>query len=251
MVPPSPAKGVRVCTPCHQRKVSCDLLRPSCTACIKYARSRPAHICEYGPGAANPGEAKSARDRLEAETEQQLAALSPARTRSETKALDVFEHEADEEIVGEERDEKVNPGEGEGHSIEEERQIKPRPVLPRLSFPSSYPTFPLTLPLPSLPRAPLPPTPVTPHFVSVFAPTPPTLAYSSSPVLSPRPASGVRRPSFPDEATLFDPRALAPVYLGSRFSISPPSSRDGQPASVAVQQVDYESAHDERIFAYQ
>ncbi|BGP12348.1 hypothetical protein JCM10213_006521 [Rhodosporidiobolus nylandii] len=214
------SKVVRVCDACHKRKVSCDLVRPSCSACIKYTKSRPGHVCTYGPGAAFPGEEKVKRASPEDEGN---CSLMPAKTRSATKALREIEAGGDEAEQVE-----VDAGEAEPSSEDEPIYKKRKhPALAPLCLPTTFPTFPATLPpLPSpvTHRAPTPPpSPITPYFTSVFA-TVPAPELCSPPVLSPRPASGMRRPSFPDHATLFDPAFLAAQRSFAGLSVSPPST---------------------------
>ncbi|GAA5982230.1 hypothetical protein JCM11641_006233 [Rhodosporidiobolus odoratus] len=243
------AKVVKVCSPCHSRKVSCDLVRPTCGACVKYSKHRPDHVCTYGPDAAQPGESKVRRTPEALLWEDKGgkgkgASLLPSRTRAEARALAALGVD-DEDGRKVEKADKV---EGQGafsygvHSPRYRRMTVLRPVEPPVlpvikrrqvchSRPTTFAPFPLALP--SLPRTITPPpspvtpvTPVTPYFTSVFAPTPsPELC--SPPVLSPRPSSGLRRPSFPDHATLFDPAFLAAQRSFARLSVSPPSTSGG------------------------
>ncbi|GAA5855065.1 hypothetical protein JCM8547_002367 [Rhodosporidiobolus lusitaniae] len=215
----------RVCLACHKRKVSCDLLRPTCTACKTYSRARPDHVCEYGPGAALPGESKREKDKSAPVEQEQKASLMPAKTRSATRMYreisygEEVEEEVSEEAELEVMDEK--PAE-QGPSSEPSRRLAPPP----LSLPPSFPVFPSTLPPlpPPEPQAQLSPlpSPHTPYFTSVFSSTP-SPEMCSPPVLTPRPASGPRRLSLPDEA-LFDPAYLAAQRSFARLSVSPPST---------------------------
>ncbi|GAA6038639.1 hypothetical protein JCM8097_009460 [Rhodosporidiobolus ruineniae] len=230
------AKPVKVCdvgSPSVSRslRVSCDLVRPSCGACVKYSKSRPNHVCTYGPNAALPGESKNRQNSSDGGGgggdggggEGAKGLLMPAKTRSATRALQGIM--GDEELVDE----------PEEQPIEQTKQHRVRPAPPPpLLLPTTYPTFPPTVPcaLPSFPLPPLPPSPValqtptphSPHF-TVFAPTPsPELI--SPPVLSPRPASAghARRPSFPDEGVLFETQLRMDF---ARMSVSPPATQGG------------------------
>jgi hypothetical protein len=94
------------CFPSFQ--VSCDLLRPACTACVKYRKGRPTHVCVYGPDAAAPGQPKTQSGNThgggEAASDVGTAKLMPARTRGASRAIQAFVDEAgmDEAEMGDE-----------------------------------------------------------------------------------------------------------------------------------------------------
>ncbi|BGO88580.1 hypothetical protein NBRC10512_002670 [Rhodotorula toruloides] len=84
-VAPAQLDSMKVCKPCHARKVLCDLARPVCSACLRYSKERPSHRCEYGPNAAMPGEAKSLRPDRSLDVDETFQPLP--RTRSAARAL--------------------------------------------------------------------------------------------------------------------------------------------------------------------
>ncbi|BGO99088.1 hypothetical protein NBRC10513v2_000191 [Rhodotorula toruloides] len=84
-VAPAQLDSMKVCKPCHARKVLCDLARPVCSACLRYSKDRPSHRCEYGPNAALPGEAKSLRPDRSLDVDETFQPLP--RTRSAARAL--------------------------------------------------------------------------------------------------------------------------------------------------------------------
>ncbi|BGP28460.1 hypothetical protein JCM10296v2_000194 [Rhodotorula toruloides] len=84
-VAPAQVDSMKVCKPCHARKVLCDLARPVCSACLRYSKDRPNHRCEYGPNAAMPGEARSLRPDRSLDVDETFQPLP--RTRSAARAL--------------------------------------------------------------------------------------------------------------------------------------------------------------------
>ncbi|GAA5888752.1 hypothetical protein JCM6882_002836 [Rhodosporidiobolus microsporus] len=229
------AKAVRVCDPCHRRKVSCDLLRPTCSACAKYSKNKPDHVCTYGPGAALPGQPKVRRDPSARGSDgSEEDSLMPAKTRSKTREAQQGHADMEGQKRGETEADSSEVEESSSSMEDTPNDCANRPIPARLSLPTSFPTFPSTLPpLPSLPRGdspvPSPVTPQTPYFTSVFSPLPsPELVASSAPALSPRPSSSgergaARRSSFPDHEVLFARDFLAEAQRGlARLSVSPP-----------------------------
>ncbi|GAA5862345.1 hypothetical protein JCM1840_004152 [Sporobolomyces johnsonii] len=165
--------------------VSCDLLRPSCSACLLYAKARPHHCCVYGPNAANPGEPKHRRF-SEGEVDRSALVL-PTRLRSETGQTKPICEETPRasgleslEVGGRKEDD---------HDVE-------LPLLPH-----TLPPLPVS-PSPVAASVPSPTSPI-PYFVSVFAPSSPdTPVPTPDPILSPHPTSDERRPSLPDDECL-------------------------------------------------
>ncbi|GAA5827190.1 hypothetical protein JCM11251_001159 [Rhodosporidiobolus azoricus] len=234
----SHAKTVRVCDPCHRRKVSCDLARPTCTACAKYSRTRPEHVCTYGPSAAFPGETKQLRESSSGSAEDEVdeGSLDMAGTRSWTRRVRMERKcsvENGEAATGSTSSEMEDNSSSLEDSFDDDKPA--RPVPSRLLLATTFPTFPSTLPAlpPFAPRCaspvPSPITPPTPYFTSVFSPLPsPEILISSAPAISPRPSStegkgGLRRASFPDHEVLLARDFLSEAQRGlARLSVSPP-----------------------------
>ncbi|GAA5951777.1 hypothetical protein JCM21900_001072 [Sporobolomyces salmonicolor] len=196
----------------HSTKlVSCDLLRPSCSACLLYAKARPQHRCVYGPNAANPGEPKH-RSFSEGEADRSALVL-PTRLRSETGQKKSI-CEGGPDASGLETPEVGQREEGD-HVVE----------LPLLTL-----TLPPSLVSPSSIAAPVP-SPASPisYFVSVFAPSSPdTPVPTPAPILSPHPTSGVRHPSLPEN------ECLLPVTSRPHRVVIPSPMLDPEPSNSPI-----------------
>ncbi|BGP52594.1 hypothetical protein JCM8202v2_000150 [Rhodotorula sphaerocarpa] len=73
----------RVCETCARRKVTCDLGRPTCGACVRYARAHPDNRCVYAENATQV----PARRRSPETTVPAAGALELPRTRSGARRL--------------------------------------------------------------------------------------------------------------------------------------------------------------------